>query len=79
MQPKEEELYDSDDEEKEPVDKKADLSLHRIKNGLQASRFAPASQESQVFNTENSLQTRFAPSSQQFKNQNRPTDQEIYA
>lgn len=65
MQSKEEEFYDSNDEEKEPVEKKANFVLHRIMNGLQASRFVPASQESQIFNTENSLPMRFAPASQQ--------------
>ena len=64
LQPKEEEFYDSDDEEKDSVEKKADLLLRRTKSGLQASRFAPASQESQIFNTENGLQARFAPASQ---------------
>ncbi|CAD6572767.1 MAG: hypothetical protein ASARMPREDX12_005438 [Alectoria sarmentosa] len=62
LQPKEEEMYDSDDEEKESVGKKIESLLRDTKRGLPRQRFAPVSPP---FHTKSNLNgladPRFAP------------------
>ena len=60
LQPEEEEMYDSDEEEQEPVEKKVTVLLRRTKKNLH-------SQQSQYPSTSNNgLQARYQPVSQQF-------------
>ena len=58
LQPQEE-MYDSDEEEQEPVERKVTSLLRRTKGDLH-------SQQPQYPSTNNGLQTRSAPASQQF-------------
>ena len=68
--PEEEAMYDSDDEDKEPVERKVTSLLRRTKKDLhsQQSQYLTTNLNgaSQQFDIKNGLQARYAPASQQF-------------